>query len=253
MKIISYNVNGVRAAVNKGLLEFLAMENPDVVCLQEIKAEKDQVNIEAIEKLGYSHHFWFSAEKKGYSGVSIWSKIKPEQIITGCDHPLFDAEGRCIAIKIDDYYIMSVYFPSGTTGDIRQDIKYRFLDYFFGYAQLLKDKGLKPIICGDYNICHKEIDIHDPKGNKNSSGFLPDEREWMEKWFNSGFIDSFRKLNQEPHHYTWWTFRANARANNKGWRIDYISIDKHWDSQLKGAGILPEAKHSDHCPIWVEL
>ncbi|MBS3916038.1 MAG: exodeoxyribonuclease III [Bacteroidetes bacterium] len=250
MKILTYNVNGIRAAASKGLFDFLKTESPDVVCLQEIKAEKDQADLAAIENLGY-HHFWFSAQKKGYSGVAVFSKIKPNNIVYGCGHPDYDFEGRCIRVDFDSYSVLSVYFPSGTTGDVRQEIKYKFLDYFYDYAHnLLKElPGL--VICGDYNICHKPIDIHNPVSNKDSSGFLPEERAWMDKWFGSGFVDTFRQFNPDPDWYTWWSFRANARANNKGWRIDYISVTENLKDQLKAAKILMDAKHSDHCPMWV--
>lgn len=252
MKILTYNVNGIRAAANKGLFDFLKAESPDVVCLQEIKAEKDQADLSAIESLGY-HHFWFSAQKKGYSGVAIFSKIKPENVVYGCNHNDFDQEGRCIRVDFKDYSVMSVYFPSGTTGDIRQEVKYKFLDHFFEYAAELEKTLPALVVCGDYNICHREIDIHNPVSNKDSSGFLPEERAWMEKWFSSGFTDSFRHLNPEPHWYTWWSFRANARANNKGWRIDYISISDSLAPRLNRAEILRDAMHSDHCPMYVEL
>lgn len=252
MKILTYNVNGIRAAANKGLFDFLKTENPDVVCLQEIKAEKDQADLAAIENLGYQH-FWFSAQKKGYSGVAIFSKTKPSNVVYGCEHPEFDFEGRCIRVDFPEYSVLSVYFPSGTTGDIRQDVKYKFLDHFYNYALQLQKSLPALIVCGDYNICHREIDIHNPVSNKDSSGFLPEERAWMEKWFTSGFTDSFRHLNPEPHWYTWWSFRANARGNNKGWRIDYVSISDSLVPRLQAARILPQAIHSDHCPVYIEL
>jgi exodeoxyribonuclease-3 len=252
MKILTYNVNGIRSAASKGLFDYLKTENPDVVCLQEIKAEKDQADLAAIEHLGYNH-YWFSAQKKGYSGVAIFSKLNPIHVEYGCNHPDFDFEGRCIRVDFKNFSVLSVYFPSGTTGDIRQDIKYKFLDYFFDYAAELEKKLPALIVCGDYNICHKPIDIHNPISNKDSSGFLPEERAWMDKWFGNGYTDSFRAINQDPHHYTWWSFRAGARGNNKGWRIDYISVSDVLKSKIKDARIVPEAQHSDHCPMWVEL
>lgn len=252
MKIISYNVNGIRSAASKGLFDYLKKENPDVVCLQEIKAMKEQADLSAIESLGYHHH-WFSAQKKGYSGVAIFSKQKPLNVEIGCDHALFDSEGRCIRIDFKNFSVLSVYFPSGTTGDVRQEVKYNFLDHFFNYIAELKKQKPNLIICGDYNICHKEIDIHDPKGNKDSSGFLPEEREWMEKWFNSGMVDAFRHLNDRKDAYTWWSFRANARNNNKGWRIDYTSISEGLLPHLTESFIHPDARHSDHCPTGLVL
>ncbi len=252
MKILTYNVNGIRSAASKGLIDYLKTEDPDVVCLQEIKANQDQADLAPIEALGY-HHFWFSAQKKGYSGVAIFSKIKPKHVEFGLGHPDHDFEGRCIRADFDDFSVMSVYFPSGTSGDHRQVVKYQFLDYFYDYAHNLQ-KTLGPlVVCGDYNICHKAIDIHDPVSNKNSTGFLPEERAWMDKWFESGFVDGFRHHNPDPHQYTWWSFRAGARGNNKGWRIDYISLSESLRDRCSGAAIVPAAMHSDHCPMWVEL
>lgn len=252
MKILTYNVNGIRSAASKGLFDYLKVENPDVVCLQEIKATQEQADIESIEKLGY-HHFWFSAVKKGYSGVAIFSKQKPLHVHYGCDHEDYDHEGRVIRADFEDFSVISAYFPSGTSGDHRQDVKYGFLDYFFNYCKQLENQLPTLIVCGDYNICHKPIDIHDPVSNKNSTGFLPEERAWMDKWFNSGMVDTFREFHPEPHQYTWWSFRANARNNNKGWRIDYISVSESLKPRLTNAAIVQDAKHSDHCPSWVEL
>ncbi|WP_297764389.1 exodeoxyribonuclease III [uncultured Muriicola sp.] len=205
MKIVSYNVNGIRAAVNKGFLDWLQSVDPDVVCLQEIKAMKEQLDLWLFEEAGYPYHYWYSAEKKGYSGVAILSKKEPDHIEFGTGIDYMDFEGR----------------------NLRADF--------------------------DYNICHQAIDIHDPVRNKNVSGFLPVEREWIGNFMESGFIDSFRHFNQEPHQYTWWSYRANARNNNKGWRLDYGMVSRPLEDQLKRSVILSKAKHSDHCPILVEL
>lgn len=253
MKILTYNVNGIRSALSKDLLQFLKDENADIVCFQEIKAEKSQLDLTLFENLGYSYQEWFSAEKKGYSGVAILSKHKPINSISGCGHPLFDSEGRILRFDFDDLSVISAYFPSGTSGDLRQNVKYDFLDFFFNYTDKLKLETKNLVICGDYNICHKEIDIHDPKGNKNSSGFLPEERAWMDKWFNHGWHDAFRIINPNPHEYTWWSYRSGARARNKGWRIDYISISENLKNQLRESKIVNSAVHSDHCPMWIEL
>lgn len=252
MKILSYNVNGLRSAIRKGFMEWLAGYPADVICLQEIKAQKENVDFQAIEDLGY-HTFWFPAEKKGYSGVAIFSKIKPDAVHYGSGFPQSDAEGRVIRADFDKLSVISAYFPSGTSGELRQTYKYQWLDEFYDYMQQLKQEKPNLLVCGDYNICHKAIDIHNPVSNKNSSGFLPEERAWMDKWFASGFTDTFRHFNQEPHHYSWWSFRANARANNKGWRIDYISASDSLKHQLKNASIFPEIKHSDHCPVFLEI
>ncbi|HEY1046022.1 MAG TPA: exodeoxyribonuclease III [Bacteroidia bacterium] len=251
MKIITYNVNGIRSAMSKGFTDFLAKENPDVVCLQEIKALESDIDQDAFKQLGYECH-WFPAQKKGYSGVGILSKHKVEKTEIGMGHPLFDAEGRVLNARINGYDIMSCYFPSGTTGDIRQQVKYEFLDAFLEFINKNHQKS-KLVVCGDYNICHQPIDIHDPVGNKNSSGFLPEERAWMDKWFDNGMVDTFRVLNPEPHHYTWWSFRSGARSRNKGWRIDYISISNNLRNNLKASGILGEYVHSDHCGSFVIL
>lgn len=250
MKIVTYNVNGIRSAMSKGLVEFLENESPDVVCLQEIKALASDIDHEPFEKMGY-HCYWFPAIKKGYSGVGILSKVKPDNVSKGMGHDLFDSEGRVLTAEINGIRVMSCYFPSGTTGDIRQQVKYEFLDAFYKFIHTEKPSGL--VVCGDYNICHKPIDIHDPVGNKNSSGFLPEERAWMDKWFDNGMLDAFRHFNQEPHHYTWWSFRAAARSRNKGWRIDYISVSEDLKSKLKGAEIFSQYVHSDHCGSSITL
>ena len=253
MKIISYNVNGIRAAINKEWLSWLQATDADIVCLQEIKATPDQIaDLFLIEQLGY-HHYWYPAQKKGYSGTAILSKKEPNHVAYGCGIAEYDTEGRTIRADFDDFSVMSAYFPSGSSGEERQDFKFKFLDDFFVYAQELKKQFPKLIICGDYNICHKAIDIHNPKSNANSSGFLPEERDWMEKFINGGYIDTFRYFNQDPHHYTWWSYRAGARAKNLGWRIDYHLASTTLEPHLKRASILPEAKHSDHCPILLEL
>ncbi len=254
MKIISYNVNGIRSAINKNWLAWLQAADPDVVCLQEIKAQPDQIAAELrmVEDMGY-HHFWYPAEKKGYSGVAILSKKNPNQISYGCGHEQYDKEGRVIRADFDECSVMSVYLPSGSSGEERQQVKFEFMDFFLPYITELRWKYPELIISGDYNICHRPIDIHNPKSNANSSGFLPEERAWMEKLIQSGFIDTFRHFNSEPHNYTWWSFRANARAKNLGWRIDYHLATKELSDKLKRAAILSEAKHSDHCPILLEL
>lgn len=251
MKIISYNVNGIRAALKKGFDNWLKEENPDIVCIQELKAMADQIE-PFYKDLGYEL-YTETAEKKGYSGVAILTKIKPKHIEYGCGNPLYDSEGRVIRADFEDFSVMSVYMPSGTSGDIRQDFKYDWLDFFYQYANGLTKDIPNLIISGDYNIAHTAIDIHNPVSNKKSSGFLPEEREWLSKFIESGFIDSFRRFNTDPHHYSWWSYRANARANNKGWRIDYHMTTSAMQSRLTSASILPSAHHSDHCPIVLEI
>lgn len=252
MKIISYNVNGIRAAIQKGFVDWLKAESPDVICLQELKADIDQVDTSEIEALGYQI-FWHSAQKKGYSGVAIWSKIPPKQVTVGCGIEKYDAEGRVLRADFEEFSIMSVYMPSGSSGEERQDFKMTWLADFHQYIHQLKTEIPHLIISGDYNICHKAIDIHNPKSNANSSGFLPEEREWMENFINSGFVDSFRHINQDPHHYSWWSYRAGARAKNLGWRIDYHLVSESLRDRISHAQILPEVKHSDHCPVVIHL
>lgn len=252
MRIISYNVNGIRAALNKGFADWLKSANPDVICIQETKAQPDQINTELLSGLGYKS-FIHSADKKGYSGVAIFTKIEPDHVEIGCGIDYIDFEGRVIRADFGDVSVMSVYMPSGSSGDLRQEVKMKFLGDFQNYINKLKKERPNLIISGDYNICHKAIDIHNPVSNKKTSGFLPEEREWLSGFVESGFIDSFRAFNEEPHNYSWWSYRANARANNKGWRIDYHMATESLKDRLKRAAILPEAKHSDHCPILIEI
>jgi len=252
MEICSYNVNGIRAAMNKNLVKWIEQNPFDVFCFQEIKAEESQIDVAAFEALGY-HHYWYPAQKKGYSGTGILCKKKPDKVVYGNGISSHDFEGRVLRIDYGDVSIFSIYYPSGTSGDERQAFKMVFLDELFDYLKELQKTRKQLIVCGDYNICHKAIDIHDPVGNKNSSGFLPEERAWMDKFFGSGYVDTFRHFHPEPNNYSWWSYRANARANNKGWRIDYISVTENLSAKLKEAAIFPDAMHSDHCPVYVSI
>ncbi len=252
MKIISYNVNGIRAAITKGFLEWLQQANPDVICLQEIKATEDQIPKIEIEAAGYPYQYYFPAEKKGYSGVAILSKIAPNNVVFGTGIPHMDFEGRNLRLDFDSLSVMSLYLPSGTNID-RLDHKFMYMDDFQNYVNQLKKEIPNLVICGDYNICHEAIDIHDPIRNAKISGFLPEERAWLDGFMKSGFVDTFRHLNKEPHNYSWWSYRANARNNNKGWRIDYCLAAESLKEKIQRALILPEAKHSDHCPVLVEI
>ncbi|MDB4092966.1 exodeoxyribonuclease III [Flavobacteriaceae bacterium] len=252
MKIISYNVNGIRAAIKKGFIEWLKNSNSDVICIQEIKANTDQLDLSLFSDIGYKYNYWFSAQKKGYSGVAILSKHKPKHIEygTGIDH--MDFEGRNLRIDFEKISVMSLYLPSGTN-IARLEYKFQYMKEFKDYIQKLKEDIPNLVICGDYNICHKAIDIHDPIRNSKVSGFLPWEREWISDFIDLGFIDSFRKLNKDPDRYSWWSYRANSRANNKGWRIDYNLVSDTLNSNIKSSSILDQIFHSDHCPIVVEL
>jgi exodeoxyribonuclease-3 len=251
MKIISYNVNGIRAAMKKGFVDWLISANPDVICLQEIKAMKEQVDIEAIENAGYKYNYWFSAQKKGYSGVAILSKIEPKHVAFGTGIQSMDFEGRNIRVDFDGISVMSMYLPSGTN-DARLTYKFEYMDMIHNYLNDLRKEHDKLVVLGDYNICHEAIDIHNPK-MKGVSGFLPEEREWLSSFIESGFIDSFRHLHPEKQAYSWWSYRANSRANNKGWRLDYAMVSKPLQENIKRSVILSEAVHSDHCPILVEI
>ncbi len=252
MRIISYNVNGIRAAISKGFIEWLQHSNPDVICLQEIKATKDQVPYLDIEMAGYPYQYYYPATKKGYSGVAILSKIKPNNIVFGTGIEHMDFEGRNVRVDFDGLSVMSLYLPSGTNID-RLSHKFMYMDDFQNYVNELKKEIPNLVICGDYNICHKAIDIHDPIRNANVSGFLPQERDWLDQFMKNGFIDRFRFFNDQPDNYSWWSYRAGARGNNKGWRIDYCLVSETLKDKLKRAYILPEAKHSDHCPVVVEI
>lgn len=247
-------MNGIRAALKKDLISFLKSENADIVCFQEIKANEIDIDVKLFEELGYQC-YWHSAEKKGYSGVGILTKMPPKEIQPGMGVPKFDMEGRTMIAFYENFVLVNTYFPSGTSGQERQDVKYQFLDAYLPFIEGLKSKNPNIIVLGDYNIAHTEIDIHNPKTNQKTSGFLPEERAWMTQWFNSGMLDSLRIIHPDtPHMYSWWTARfPSARLENKGWRIDYISISSPLKDQLKNASIHPDAKHSDHCPISVEL
>ncbi len=252
MKIISYNVNGIRAALKKDFINWLQQADPDVICLQETKAQKEQLDLDIFAAAGYPYNYWFSAQKKGYSSVAILSKTAPNHIEYGTGIDYMDQEGRNIRADFDGVSVMSLYLPSGSNVD-RIEHKLKYMDDFQEYINELKKASPNLVICGDYNICHQAIDIHDPVRNKNVSGFLPVEREWIGNFIKSGFIDSFRHFNSAPHQYSWWSYRANARANNKGWRLDYAMVAEPLQEKLERAVILSEAKHSDHCPIMVEL
>lgn len=250
-RIISYNVNGIRAALKKDFMHWLGAANPDILCLQEIKAMPEQLEADFLEDLNY-HHYWYPAQKKGYSGTAIWTKEKPNHVEYGCGIEKYDAEGRVIRADFDHFSVISVYMPSGSN-ELRQDFKMQWLADFQMYIDELKQEIPNLIISGDYNICHLDIDIHNPTKQQNTSGFLPEEREWVSQFIDSGFIDTFRYFNMEPHNYSWWSYRAGARGKNLGWRIDYQMASSPLRDRLRRAAILPEAKHSDHCPILLEI
>ena len=252
MRVISYNVNGIRAAFTKDFLGWLKISDPDVICIQESKAGNDQIDIESLEKIGYKS-YWHSAQRKGYSGVGIASKTEPLHVEYGCGIEHYDSEGRVMRADFDGFSVISVYVPSASNIE-RLEFKMQFCEDFLVYINDLRKTVPNLIICGDFNICHKAIDIHNPEGLKNTSGFLPMEREWMTKFIDEcELIDSFRFFNDQPDNYSWWSYRQNSRERNKGWRLDYNFVSYTLKEKLSRAVILKEAVHSDHCPVLVEL
>ncbi len=252
MKIISWNVNGIRAVVKKGFFEWLEQASPDILCLQETKAQKNQLDPLVSDPDGY-HTVWNSARKKGYSGVSVWSKKKPLNVHMGMGIPEFDEEGRIIRQEWKDFDLLNVYFPNGTSGPERLQFKMEFYDAFLDHCQSLREQGKNLIICGDVNTAHKAIDLKNPKANEKNSGFLPEERAWVDKWVSHGYVDTFRAFHPEPDQYTWWTYRAGARARNVGWRIDYFFVNEEFMDRVKDSFITPEVMGSDHCPIGLQI
>jgi len=251
-RILSYNVNGIRSAIRKDFFPWMEQEKPDILCLQEIKARNGQMNEDVFEAMGY-RFYSFPAVKPGYSGVAIATRKKPREVEYGMGNIKYDREGRVIRAGFDNFSVISVYFPSGTTGGPRQAFKMDFLTDFHAYLNKLRKDHPNLIISGDYNICRLWIDIHNPEKQQNTSGFLPEEREWFQRFVDDGYVDSFREVITDPGRYSWWSYRAGARSRNKGWRIDYNMVTRSLKAKIKGAGILPDVVHSDHCPVWVEM
>ncbi len=252
MRIYSYNLNGIRAAMKKGLLDWVRNENPDILCVQETKAQEDQIDSKSFEELGYKT-YWHSAKKKGYSGVGIVTKPQPDNVVKGVGNPLYDDEGRVIRADYGEVTLINIYHPSGTSGQERQDFKMQWLEFFLNWVEELRKERPYLIITGDLNIAHKEIDIHDPIGNAKNSGFLPEERAWVDKFLSHGYVDTFRLFHTEPHRYSWWTYRFKAREKNKGWRIDYFFVTENLVEKVRDADILENVVHSDHCPIMLDI
>ena len=251
-KIFSYNVNGIRAALNKGLPEWIKQANPDILCIQETKAQVSQIDSTLFESMGYKS-YWYSAQKKGYSGVGILSKEKPDYVEYGIGIEKYDNEGRFLRADFGEISVISVYHPSGSSGDERQAFKMQWLSDFQEYIRKLRKTRSKLIISGDYNICRLWIDIHNPEKQQKTSGFLPEERQWFQSFIDDGMLDTFRMFHPEPHNYSWWSYRAGARGKNKGWRIDYHIATENLKEQIKAASIHPDAVHSDHCPVSVDV
>lgn len=249
MKIISANLNGIRAAHRKGFFDWLPKQNADVICIQETKAQPDQLVDEILSPEGF-HSSFHSAEKKGYSGVALYMKDEPDQVISGLGWEDFDKEGRYIQADYGNLSVISLYLPSGSSSEIRQVAKFDFLDRFYPMLEEMAQDGRDYIICGDWNIAHKEIDLKNWKGNKKNSGFLPEEREWMTKLFDDlGFIDSFREVNQEADQYTWWSNRGQSWAKNVGWRIDYQILSPNLKGKVVSTEIYKDERFSDHAPL----
>lgn len=252
IKIVSWNVNGIRAMQKKGLLDYLSEEDPDIFCVQETKASPEQLDETLTSPNGYHVLYHSCTRKKGYSGVATFSKIPIKSCSTGFGEELFDIEGRVAQTDYEHFTLFNVYFPNGNM-EGRLDYKLKFYESFFNYCQKLRKEGRKLVICGDYNTAHKEIDLAKPKENKDVSGFLPIEREWIDKIVNDGYIDTFRMFNQDPHNYTWWSMKTRARERNVGWRIDYHFITEDLRDNVKNAEIRADIMGSDHCPVTLEL
>ena len=250
MRLISWNVNGIRAIAGKGFPEWMAKESPDVLCLQETKATSEQLDGALLSPRGY-FSYWNSPERKGYAGVCVYTKKKPISVETDFPPASFDTEGRALILGFKEFVIINVYFPNGGMSPGRLKYKLDFYDRFLKYVDGLKTRNM--VICGDFNTAHNEIDLARPKENQMFSGFLPVERKWMDKFVEHGYIDTFRKFNAEPGQYSWWDYKTRSRERNVGWRIDYFFVTQKLASRLKGAFIMPEVMGSDHCPVGIEL
>jgi exodeoxyribonuclease-3 len=252
IKILCWNVNGIRAAAGKGFLEWLQRESPDILCLQETKAQPDQLS-EAIRDPGDYHAYWDYPVQKGYSGVATLAREKPMRVQTGFGMPQFDSEGRTIIAEFPGFTVMNIYFPNGKKDGQRLQYKMDFYEAFLKFTETLRAQGKKMVICGDFNTAHKEIDLARPKENEKVSGFLPVERAWMDKFVSRGYVDTFRQFNREPGQYTWWDLKSRARERNVGWRIDYFFVTENLLPSVSSAFIMPEVTGSDHCPIGIRL
>lgn len=252
LRVISINVNGIRAAAKKGLFEWLVIQQADVICVQETKAHESQLNDDAYRLPGYYRYF-HDAEKRGYSGVALYSKTEPLRVSVGFGMPLADSEGRYLQADYEGFRVASVYLPSGTSGEGRQQVKYDVLSHFSRFLESAKTHPGEYIVCGDFNIAHHPIDLKNWRGNQKNSGFLPEEREWLSHLFDQqGYVDAFRVVNQEPEQYTWWSSRGQAWAKNVGWRIDYHIVTPALKPRILGASIYKEERFSDHAPLTID-
>lgn len=250
-KVISWNVNGIRAAARKGLLEFLQNESPDMLCLQETKAQPEQLAEELLEPAGY-RSYWASAERKGYSGVAVYTRREPTAVHR-MEMERFDTEGRLLVLEYPEFTLLTGYFPNSQDAGKRLDYKLDYCDSLLGMLEELDQAGRNLLICGDYNIAHKAIDLEHPKANEKNAGYLPEERAWMDKFIAAGYVDTFRMFTAEPRHYSWWSYRANARAKNVGWRIDYHAVNERFRERVRSSDIMPDVMGSDHAPVRIQL
>jgi exodeoxyribonuclease-3 len=252
MRLISWNVNGIRAVQKKGFLDWFAQENPDILCLQETKAEREQLDDALVNVPGYTS-FWCSAEKKGYSGVAVYTKQAPKSVEYGLGKPEFDSEGRTLVLDLGAFVLFNIYYPNGGAGNKRVPFKLAFYDQFFKKVEAIRKAGRSVVICGDVNTAHQEIDLSRPKENQKNTGFLPEERAWVTKFLAAGYVDTFRHFCKDGGHYSWWDYKTAARSRNIGWRIDYFFVDQGSLPRLKNAFILKDVQGSDHCPVGIEI
>lgn len=253
MRLISWNVNGIRAAHKKGLVDFLMKDGADIICLQETKAEEGQLPGELRHLSGYHSSFVSPVDRKGYSGVCTYSKLEPRKVVPGLGNPRFDAEGRVLVSYYDCFVLYNIYFPNGKSSPERLRYKMEFYDEFLEVVKGAVEAGHHVVVCGDVNTAHKEIDLARPKENEKVSGFLPQERQWIDRFLESGFVDIFRIFDPSPERYTWWDMKTRARERNVGWRIDYFFVDRGLTDRCRDAFIMPEVQGSDHCPIGLEI
>ncbi len=251
-RIFSWNVNGIRSVHNKGFLDWFETANADLVCLQEIKAKPEQLPEELLHPQGY-HSFWMPADKPGYSGVAIYCKQEPKDVIYGLGDEGIDQEGRVLAVEYPEFVLLSSYFPNSQRGHARLAYKLEFCEKILQHCDALRGKGKSLILCGDFNIAHKEIDLKNPKTNQKNAGFLPEERAWMSRFLEAGYLDTFRMFNESPGHYTWWSYRPGVREKNIGWRLDYHCVNKEFKDRVVSSEIHPKVMGSDHCPVSIEI
>lgn len=253
IKLVTWNVNGIRASYDKGLKQFIEKNKPDILCLQETKAHKDQVD-SAKQTLGYEHNYWSSAERKGYSGVATFLNEKPKKVITTLDNPTYEKEGRIVCTQHEEFDLYNIYFPNGGSGEERHNFKQKFLKELLAHLKFEIKKGKEIIVVGDYNVAYLEYDVYDPVRLSRESGFLPEERTWFGQFLEAGFVDAYRYFNKDKKNiYSWWSYRELARPKNRGWRIDHICVTKGLVGNLKNCDVLMDQEGSDHCPVSVAL